>query len=92
MKFIVHNQLPVELAQYLRDRGFDSQHVLEAGLGDARDSQICRHAELQGRIIISKDEEQRAAKIKVIWVRLGNCRTSTLLADSSDLGQGSSRC
>jgi len=37
-------------------------------------------------MIISKDEDfiylakQGAAKIKVIWVRLGNCRTSTLLA------------
>jgi predicted nuclease of predicted toxin-antitoxin system len=86
VKFIVDNQLPIALAQYLRKRGFDCQHVLEAGLGDARDSDICRHAELQGLIIISKDEDfiyiakQRAAKIKVIWVRLGNCRTSALLA------------
>ena len=86
MKFIVDNQLPVALAQYLRDLGFDCQHVLEAGLGDAIDSDICRHAELQERIIISKDEDffyfakQRHAKIKVIWVRIGNCRTSALLA------------
>jgi predicted nuclease of predicted toxin-antitoxin system len=53
---------------------------------DVLDSEICRYAELQERIIISKDEDffylakQRAAKIKVIWVRLGNCRTSALLA------------
>ena len=57
MKFIVDNQLPVALAEYLRKGGFDCQHVLEAGLGDALDSEICRHAELQGRIIISKDED-----------------------------------
>ncbi len=86
MKFIVDNQLRLALARYLRDRGFDCQHVLEAGLGDAIDSDIWRHAELQERIIISKDEDffyfakQRHAKIKVIWVRLGNCRTSALLA------------
>jgi len=86
VKFIVDNQLPAALGEYLRRRGFDCEHVLEAGLGDARDSDICRHAELQGRIIISKDEDflyfakQRNAKIKVIWVRLGNCRTSVLLA------------
>ena len=58
----------------------------EAGVGDALDSEICRYAELQGRIIISKDEDflyfakQREARIQVIWVRLGNCRTSALLA------------
>ena len=86
MKFIVDNQLPVALAEYLRDRGFDCQHVLEASLGDATDSDICRYAELQNRIVISKDEDffylakQRHTKIKVIWIRLGNCRTASLLA------------
>jgi len=86
VKFLVDNQLPVSLAQYLRERGFDCQHVLEAGLGDAVDSDICRYAELQERIIISKDEDffyfakQSETKIKLIWVRLGNCRTSALLA------------
>ena len=86
MKFIVDNQLPAALAEYLRRRGFDCEHVLEAGLSDARDSDICRRAELQGRIIISKDEDflyfakRRNARIKVIWDRLGNCRTSVLLA------------
>lgn len=86
MKFIVDNQLPVALAQYLRRRGFDCEHVLEAGLGSARDSDICRHAEAYERVIISKDEDffylakKRDAKIKFIWVRLGNCRTSALLA------------
>jgi len=86
VKFIVDNQLPVSLAQYLRKRGFDCQHVLEVGLGDVLDSEICQYAEVQERIIISKDEDffylakQRAAKIRVIWVRLGNCRTSALLA------------
>ena len=86
MKFLIDNQLPAALAQYLRDRGFDCQHVMEAGLGDALDSEICRHAENQGHIIISKDEDffyfakRREAKIKLIWIRLGNCRTSALLA------------
>jgi len=86
VKFIVDNQLPVALAENLRDRGLDCQHVLEAGLGDAADSVICRHAELQDRIIISKDEDffyfakQRHAKIKLIWIRLGNSRTAALFA------------
>jgi len=86
VKFLVDNQLPTALAQYLRKRGFDCQHVLEASLGDALDADICRYAELQERIIISKDEDffyfakQREAKIRVIWVRLGNCRTPALLA------------
>jgi predicted nuclease of predicted toxin-antitoxin system len=72
VKFVVDNQLPTALAQYLRKRGFDCQHVLEAGLGDALDTDICRHAEVQERIIISKDEDflyfakQREARIKLL--------------------------
>ena len=86
MKFIVDNQLPVALAEHLRKLGFDCQHVLDANLSDALDSEICRYAELEDRIIISKDEDffylakQRQAAIRVIWVRMGNCRTSALLA------------
>jgi len=72
VKFLVDNQLPTALSQYLCNRGFDCQHVLEVGLVDALDSDICRYAELQERIIISKDEDffyfakQREAKIRVI--------------------------
>ena len=61
-------------------------NVLEADLADALDNDICRYAEVEERIIISKDEDffyfakQRGAKIRVIWVRLGNCRTQALLA------------
>ena len=86
MKFIVDNQLPAALAEFLRKRGFDCEHVVEAGLGDASDAAICRYAEEQERVIVSKDEDffyvakQPETKIKVIWVRLGNCRTSALLA------------
>jgi predicted nuclease of predicted toxin-antitoxin system len=57
VKFLVDNQLPTALAEYLRKHGFDCQHVLEDDLGDALDSDICRYAELQERIIISKDED-----------------------------------
>ena len=85
MKFLVDNQLPAAVAKYLRSRGFDCEHVLEAGLGDANDGAICRYAGLQERIVISKDQDffffatRPEANIRLIWVRLGNCRTATLL-------------
>ena len=85
MKFIVDNQLPTALATYLRNKGFDCQHVLETGLSDADDAAICKYAGDQERIVISKDEDffffakQPEARIRLIWVRLGNCRTAALL-------------
>ena len=86
MKFLVDNQLPPALAQYLRKRGFDCEHVLDVSLAKALDTEICRYAEEQARIIVSKDEDflylaiQPKATIRLLWVRLGNCRTAALLA------------
>ena len=86
MKFLVDNQLPPALAQYLQKRGFDCEHVLDVGLAQSLDGEICRYAESHDRIIVSKDEDflylamQSKAKIRLLWVRLGNCRTTALLA------------
>jgi predicted nuclease of predicted toxin-antitoxin system len=88
VKFLVDNQLPSALAHFLRSRGLDCQHVLDVGLAEAPDSEICRYAEDQGRIIVTKDEDflylasRPKSQIKVLWVRLGNCRTKTLLRRS----------
>lgn len=86
MKFLVDNQLPVTLARYLRGLGFECQHVLDVKLAEAGDAEICRYAESQDCIVVSKDEDfiyhakRPNAKVRVIWVRLGNCRTPELLA------------
>jgi len=86
VKFIVDNQLPVALAEYIRHRGSDCQHVLDLDMGEAADSEVCRYAEAEERVVISKDEDflyfakRRETKIQVIWVRLGNCRTAALLS------------
>lgn len=85
MKFLVDNQLPLALSEYLRDRAHDCIHVLDIGLGTASDKDVCLYAEAEERIIITKDEDffyfanQPQTKIKVIWVRLGNCRNAALL-------------
>jgi predicted nuclease of predicted toxin-antitoxin system len=55
-------------------------------LGSASDIEICRYAEAQGRIVISKDEDflylanSSTYSLRFVWVRTGNCRTSVLLA------------
>ena len=85
MKFLVDNQLPAALAEHLRTRGLDCLHVVDANLEGASDAQICRYAEEEERVIVTKDEDflhlanRPEARIRVIWVRLGNCRTSALI-------------
>jgi predicted nuclease of predicted toxin-antitoxin system len=53
VNFLVDNQLPLALAQHLRTRGLDCQHVLDIGLAEASDADICRYAEAQARVILS---------------------------------------
>ena len=86
MKFLVDHQLPSALARYLQKRGFDCQHLLDVGLAEASDAEICNYVRAQERIVVSKDQDflhlanGPYPEIKVLWVRLGNCRTSVLLA------------
>lgn len=58
----------------------------DAGLSRADDEQIWAHARAHGFVIITKDDDFRqrsflhGAPPKVVWVRLGNCRTSDVEA------------
>lgn len=86
MKFIVDHQLPAALARWLCARGEDAVHVLNLALDSSPDVDIWSRARAEDRIVISKDEDffhlaNRADDTgRLLWVRLGNCRTVTLLA------------
>ena len=86
MKFLIDNQLPIALSRFLASRGCDCQHVEDAGLGKASDTEIWRYANENELVVISKDEDffylasGEETKARLVWVRFGNCRTSVLLA------------
>jgi predicted nuclease of predicted toxin-antitoxin system len=77
--------LPSALAAYLRKKGLDCEHVLDAGLAEASDTELCNYASANQRIIISKDQDflylasRLKASFQFLWVRLGNCRTKALI-------------
>jgi predicted nuclease of predicted toxin-antitoxin system len=85
LKFLVDNQLPAALARFIESRGSRAKHVLEIGLAESSDIQIFRHAESEGYILVSKDEDflhlalRPASRISLVWVRIGNCRKQHLL-------------
>lgn len=85
MKFLVDNQLPAALAGFIESRGCYAKHVLDIGLAEASDAQILRHAESEGYILVSKDEDflhlvlKPTATAGLVWVRIGNCRKQYLL-------------
>ena len=86
MKFLVDNQLPLQLSRFLRERGHDSEHLLDIGLDNADDATVWFRAAADERILISKDEDfvilanRPNDAGRLVWVRLGNCRNSALIA------------
>jgi predicted nuclease of predicted toxin-antitoxin system len=85
MKFLVDHQLPVALSKFLEDRGFEARHVMNLNLDQASDQSIVQYARQNEFVIITKDEDFSILAAlglcapPIIWVRLGNCRKSTLL-------------
>ncbi len=86
MKLLVDNQLPLALARFLAANGFDCQHAQDIGMGATDDRVIWNHAETQGMVIVTKDEDfplmadrQGSIPLQVVWVRLSNCRKAALL-------------
>lgn len=77
--------MPAALARFLKGRGLNCQHVVDLERSDASDIEIWNYATLNSAIVTSKDEDflylanRPGAKARLIWIRLGNCRTQALL-------------
>ena len=86
VKFLIDTQLPKLLAKRLREGGYESEHVLEIALGRSPDNDIWRYAAANGVVIVTKDEDFAEWVLAgrsgpaVVWVRIGNCTNSELLA------------
>jgi predicted nuclease of predicted toxin-antitoxin system len=93
VKFLVDNQLPAALSRYLQNRGIDSQHVNEVNLGSASEIEICRYAEAQDRIVISKDEDflylanSSKYSLRFVWVRTGIAEVLCCWEPSNEFGR-----
>lgn len=86
MKFLIDNQLPPKLAQWLTEQGHEGVHLQEVGLADAQDIAVLNFTAKNGMVLVSKDEDflhlvlAQPKPSQVVWVRLGNCRTTALLS------------
>jgi predicted nuclease of predicted toxin-antitoxin system len=85
MKFLVDQQLPQALVQWLVVRGHEAEHVRQVGLRDADDSDIWRRALRDEAVVLTKDGDfvllRSAAALgpMVVWLRIGNATTRALL-------------
>jgi predicted nuclease of predicted toxin-antitoxin system len=85
VKFVIDHQLPPALARFLEDQGHTARHVRELGLNASDDATIWSHATANNMVVVSKDEDffyfasSPGAAARLLWVRMGNCRTGFLL-------------
>ena len=86
MKLLFDQNLSPKLVNRLADLFPGSSHVQSVGLDCAGDDQVWEHARLNGFAIVTKDEDYnnlsvvRGSPPKVIWLRVGNGPTSSIVA------------
>ncbi len=82
MHFIVDAQLPLLLCRWLKERGFDAEHVADMLGGRTPDATIAHHAERTGAVLITKDDDfafrHPPVRYQLVWLRCGNTSNRAL--------------
>jgi predicted nuclease of predicted toxin-antitoxin system len=85
VKVLIDAQLPPGLKLLLTQAGHQAQHVVEIGLRDADDAQLWGYAVREGTVILTKDEDFAARRLRepdgptIVWLRVGNCSRAALV-------------
>jgi len=91
VKFIIDAQLPRTLSDFLNRSGYQSLHTLDLPFKNkTQDSQIAKIANLENRILISKDNDFlesfliKSEPRKLILIKTGNIPNKELIKLFSD--------
>lgn len=84
MNFLIDAQLPPALCSWLREREHQATHVHELGMSAATDDEIAARAEVDGAVLVSKDEDfvtlRLPDRFALLWLRCGNSTNRALTA------------
>ena len=86
MKLLFDHNLSPRLVSRLKDLYPDSNHLFNLSLDTAEDSFVWQYARDNNFTIVTKDSDfgelslLRGFPPKVIWIRIGNCKTDELEA------------
>ena len=76
MRFLIDAQLPPALCGWFEERGFAASHVIDKLGGQTPDSDIARHAEEHGLVLVTKDDDflnrYPPVRSRLVWLRCGN--------------------
>ncbi|MDX1995270.1 MAG: DUF5615 family PIN-like protein [bacterium] len=86
MKLLFDHNLSIKLVNRLSDFFPDAVHLAQVGLDAATDHVVWQYAKTHNYCLVTKDSDfndllgGRGFPPKVIWVRVGNCTTSDIVA------------
>ncbi len=86
MKFLIDEQLPPLLVDWLQEKGYDTIHATALATGDRiTDHYICQRSIDEQRVVITKDEDflttylLKKQPYKLIYLTVGNIKNRQLL-------------
>lgn len=86
MKLLLDQNLSRKIIKQIEGIYPDSCHIMSVLTENSSDQHIWVYAKEHGYIIVTKDDDYERQSIllghppKVIWIRLGNCKTATVIA------------
>jgi len=86
VKLLIDQNLSPKLAGRLADLFPGSAHVMTLGMDSSSDDELWEFARNNGFAIVSKDEDYNSLSVlrghppKVLWLLIGNCKTSQVEA------------
>ncbi len=86
MKLLFDHNLSPKLVDRLADLFPESTHLYTLGMDQADDREVWNYAQSNGFTIVTRDSDYNELLVllgfppKVVWIRRGNCSTSTIEA------------
>jgi predicted nuclease of predicted toxin-antitoxin system len=86
VRLLFDQNLSRKIVQEISDEFPECQHIVFEGLDEASDEAIWKLAADKGFMIVSKDRDFASRSIvrgsppKVLWLRVGNCTTHSVVA------------
>jgi predicted nuclease of predicted toxin-antitoxin system len=95
MRFLVDQNLPTVLCDWLVNHGQHAEHIKIIGMRDASDTEIIRRARETNATVITRDSDfiskaggdSVASWLQLVWVRLGNVTNPELILLGNRPGQ-----
>ncbi len=86
MKFLIDEQLPLLLSDWLIEKGYDTKHVITLGTSQSMNDKEIRFVSMsEKRVVVTKDEDFFNSYIfqkepfKLIYLTTGNIKNRALL-------------